>query len=520
MRKVLILILVIGSLSLSFSQVLTSTEADSSKLFWLLQPEDSTAIKHEYLTFTWSMPEYNVGRLLSYEFRWGKVGVCTVYAHVGFDTMAYYHPYLCGDGLYYWNVYFHEGGSIIINNPTAVPSRNGPFIVIVDSKPADVTFSPVETVSLDRSGILSLGFISDEELNTSITKGIAVINDMNYPLTASQTYPPLTYYTLSLNLNEVQLPGAAIASLEVMPFDLVENASDTLNARFTIAAVQANTPLSIQSPDSLCRLDLKPEQNDIIVLWPELTGFPVTEKISTFFNPAPESHFSKPGQTILEQGEVVTQANSSLGMANLNFLEFAKENLPLFSFQVNSPITLLTKKNSELKNSALRWKYEAATVKARFDSILGGGNSAFDERKIGLYRFDPQHKRWQYLGGEGAGGMLETGSMSLGTLALLYNNQHEILPETYALAQNYPNPFNNETHIAFELPQDSRVRLEIYNTLGQKVATIVNELKSKGRYRVTWNGKDENGRPVSSGSYFYRIKMDNFVQTRRMLLIK
>jgi hypothetical protein len=160
------------------------------------------------------------------------------------------------------------------------------------------------------------------------------------------------------------------------------------------------------------------------------------------------------------------------------------------------------------------------SVKAQFDSIFGGANSKFDERKIGLYKFDPQSKRWQYVDGEGKNGTLESKTIAVGTLALLYNKEHEIFPESYSLVQNYPNPFNNETNIPFELPQDSEVKLEIYNTLGQKVVTIVNELKSKGRHVVTWDGKDKIDRPVSSGLYFYRIKMDDFVQTKRMLLVK
>jgi hypothetical protein len=466
------------------------------------------------------MPEYNSGRTLSYEFRWGKPGACIVYAHVGFDTMAHYHPYLCGDGLYYWNVYFHEGTNIIVNDPKAVPSRNGPFYVIIDTKPAEVTFSPVETISLNRNGILSLGLISDEELDTLTTKGIAAINDSAYMLSASQTYPPLTYYTISLNLNEVQVSGSDMASLNIMPFDLVENASDTLHAQFSIASAQANTAISLYSPDSLFRLDLVPDNSTIIVLWPELLDLPITEKISTFLNPLLEVSISEPERKILKKGDVYIQTNSSNNLQSFKSFELAKENFPVSSFQVNSPISILPIENLEFKNSTLFWKYDVVSVKAQFDSIFGGANSKFDERKIGLYKFDPQSKRWQYVDGEGKNGTLESKTIAVGTLALLYNKEHEIFPESYSLVQNYPNPFNNETNIPFELPQDSEVKLEIYNTLGQKVVTIVNELKSKGRHVVTWDGKDKIDRPVSSGLYFYRIKMDDFVQTKRMLLVK
>jgi flagellar hook assembly protein FlgD len=78
---------------------------------------------------------------------------------------------------------------------------------------------------------------------------------------------------------------------------------------------------------------------------------------------------------------------------------------------------------------------------------------------------------------------------------------------------------NPETQIAFELPQDSAVRLEIYDVLGQRVRTLVAGQLSAGSHRVLWNGRDQHGVQVSSGAYFYRLQAGAFVSTRRMMLI-
>lgn len=98
--------------------------------------------------------------------------------------------------------------------------------------------------------------------------------------------------------------------------------------------------------------------------------------------------------------------------------------------------------------------------------------------------------------------------------------EYDPRPKTYSLSPNYPNPFNPQTLIEYHLPQTSRVKLMIYNTLGQRVKILVNETQKAGTYQVKWNGTDDNGQKVSSGIYLYRIEMNHFTQTRKMLLLK
>jgi len=89
------------------------------------------------------------------------------------------------------------------------------------------------------------------------------------------------------------------------------------------------------------------------------------------------------------------------------------------------------------------------------------------------------------------------------------------LPINYSLLQNHPNPFNATTTISYQLPVDAYVKLEVYNTLGQKVATLVDSRQQAGYRRVVWDASQ-----VSSGLYFYKLTAGDFTETRRMMLVK
>ncbi len=88
-------------------------------------------------------------------------------------------------------------------------------------------------------------------------------------------------------------------------------------------------------------------------------------------------------------------------------------------------------------------------------------------------------------------------------------------PAVFALDQNYPNPFNPTTTIKYELPKTSMVKLSVFDLLGREVATLVNERKDAGAYQVRFDGS-----ALPSGIYFYRIVAGDFVQTRRLALVK
>ena len=89
------------------------------------------------------------------------------------------------------------------------------------------------------------------------------------------------------------------------------------------------------------------------------------------------------------------------------------------------------------------------------------------------------------------------------------------LPLHFSLGQNYPNPFNPSTTIRYSVPTAGKVLIRVYNILGQDVATLVNTQQSAGTYNVIFDASR-----LASGMYFYRISSGNFVQVKKMLLLK
>ncbi len=102
----------------------------------------------------------------------------------------------------------------------------------------------------------------------------------------------------------------------------------------------------------------------------------------------------------------------------------------------------------------------------------------------------------------------------------LNDEDSSTLPHGVALHQNYPNPFNTGTVISYDLPTRSHVEVTIFNILGRTVTTLLSGLQPAGSHSVEWNGTDNHGHVVSSGTYLYQITADDFVETRKMVLLK
>ena len=95
-----------------------------------------------------------------------------------------------------------------------------------------------------------------------------------------------------------------------------------------------------------------------------------------------------------------------------------------------------------------------------------------------------------------------------------------IVPQQYSLSQNYPNPFNPVTQIEYSLKTAGLVSITIYNQLGQLVRRLVNEQRPAGKHTVLWNARSDEGRQLVSGVYLYRLKTDEFVQTKKLILLR
>ncbi len=127
------------------------------------------------------------------------------------------------------------------------------------------------------------------------------------------------------------------------------------------------------------------------------------------------------------------------------------------------------------------------------------------------------HRVWD---GDGNGiAIIDMGCYEFGAESYVNATENQI-PNTQYQLSNYPNPFNPETKIVFDLPESGQVKLEIYNIKGQKIKTLLDCYMSPGRSEMQWNSKDDNGKRVSSGIYFYRLQTPTKIITKKMMLLK
>ena len=96
----------------------------------------------------------------------------------------------------------------------------------------------------------------------------------------------------------------------------------------------------------------------------------------------------------------------------------------------------------------------------------------------------------------------------------------QALPYKYDLSQNYPNPFNPTTTIKYQIPEQAKISLVVYNQLGQVVKTLVSQEQDAGYYKVRWSGDNNFGRKVASGVYLFRIQAGSFVSVKKMVFLK
>ena len=114
----------------------------------------------------------------------------------------------------------------------------------------------------------------------------------------------------------------------------------------------------------------------------------------------------------------------------------------------------------------------------------------------------------------------ESESSAIVTAVALAIDLTASIPESFKLSQNYPNPFNPNTAIEFALPENAFVKLTIFNILGQEVRSLASSYMEAAVYRVIWNGRDNNGRELTSGTYIYRIQAGKYSKTLKMAYIK
>ena len=116
----------------------------------------------------------------------------------------------------------------------------------------------------------------------------------------------------------------------------------------------------------------------------------------------------------------------------------------------------------------------------------------------------------------------ENGALTLGVnaSAAVLSINGELLPEVFSLHQNYPNPFNPVTKLRYDLPENGNVNITIYDMLGREVKTLINQAQDAGYRSLIWDATNDYGKPVSAGIYLYQIQAGEYMQTKKMVLLK
>ena len=163
---------------------------------------------------------------------------------------------------------------------------------------------------------------------------------------------------------------------------------------------------------------------------------------------------------------------------------------------------------SEIANSLFRPKADSAWLSIKELSALKKFSGQDSNYRVGLYlyapavgMFNPNVAKWIIF--------LYRGQIVVGI------KDENIKPNNYQLYQNYPNPFNPTTVISYHLPTFSNVSLKIIDVLGNEVATLVNQEQPTGNYKISFDASN-----ISSGVYFYTLRAGNFVQTKKLLLLR
>ncbi len=170
----------------------------------------------------------------------------------------------------------------------------------------------------------------------------------------------------------------------------------------------------------------------------------------------------------------------------------------------------------------LSYEYEDNGLSYYYIIDLGTSNTIYNFSGVGYLYYkiiSNQLYAFVYSGRNSTGSFNTISVYTLGT-TLSGNITSPKKPVTFNLAQNFPNPFNPSTTIEYSVQSTDNIQIKIFNSIGQLVKTLVDEVKTPGEYSVVWNGQDDGGLLVSSGVYFYQITTKDFISSKKMILLK
>jgi len=193
----------------------------------------------------------------------------------------------------------------------------------------------------------------------------------------------------------------------------------------------------------------------------------------------------------------------------ITFVQGVPVELTSFSASVrnNSEVVLTWRTATETNNKGFeiqrkenKGEWKSIGYTAGFGTTTEPKSYTFSDKGVGAGRYSYRLKQTDYNGGYEYSEVIEVEVNA---------------PAEYTLAQNYPNPFNPSTRISYSIPADAFVHLSVFNSIGQKIADLVNQEVKAGNHDVIFNAAS-----LSSGIYYYKIDADGFTSTKKMILLR
>jgi len=502
-----------GVMILCLNEVANGQNLDSLLAFKLEEPRDSFYVNHRPLWFVRTKPPLAYSQTVSHEFRlWNPAGDIRQMAHQGFDTVSFFRPAMYEEGAYRWDYAVHPGELVIIPNPNARWSLNGPRFLIYDITPPFITHGHISHgLGFSSPSEIFLNVEVSEMLDPPLSKTEVVFQDDTLRSGFRVDAPGTLSYTSSVDLLPFRADGILSVSLAYYVVDRATNSSDTLGYSGIMKWLEQPLDIEISDASGLLRVKLfrpvAPQGTVVVVLTP-LSQSPTAPQQPPADDRLMES---------IPQGTFVLRPHQST-IANLTPPPqrggTIVSGMKTLLIDASSVFTVLPERFGSENRHYLSIAYDTAQVRS---AVIAAGIPAenYDQRFVGVYRYEHSIQLWTFVGGEGSAGTVEFWPTRFGTLKAAYNPHHDLYPTQSSLHQNYPNPFNASTTIKFEVTEITNVEIQVYDVLGRRITTLVNEVKEPGTYSVKWDAGIG-----SSGVYLYRLVTEKHTQVRKMLLVK
>jgi len=351
-------------------------------------------------------------------------------------------------------------------------------------------------------------FVKDKELSVSEAllelSEIVVGDSVNYNLTISN------YGSNSLNIFGLSSLKSSLISKLSYPIEIPKMSSVDLNLKFCINELGSFV-------DSLLILSDDPIKSKFIL--------PISANVQNYFTLSDNEEQDKYTEFGKWNTSVATAHGTSSRYATVNqnpacYAEFRTK------LKKSGKYNLLEIVPTTV-NACEKAQYKINISNIEVDSVYLNQNEGSGQWKpIGTYYFPANVEiivRITDVGESTAGFVLRADAFKFQLVEELTDISDELNLShkfNYRLSQNYPNPFNPTTNISFEIPKSTNVKLEIFNLLGEKVNTLLNDVLISGKHSVVWNGENNAGNLVASGVYFYRIIADDFISVKKMMYLR